>query len=444
VIAIFVCRVFIVPNSASSFPFGIPTRQKQEFALELKTALPPHQHKISLIAFSPEGHFLITAAYRERTSKLWNTASNRLIAELDGTIDLEAYHLYHHQSPSFFTPDEKTLVTVRGVEAKLWDAETGKLKLTLTGHEKDICSVAFSSDGQLLATGAQDGKVNIWGAATGKLISTFEVWHVKKIARWRVASRYLNVPIAIYLSFSPDGQTILTTVDWEASPAKLWAVGSGRLIATFGGHTENWGTPAPVRKALFSVDGRFIATESFAETRIWDAATGTLKQSFRSYSDAANISPDGKLIGPLKKGEVVGLFDTETAEVRIPLAPTDLFAGQVVFSPDTRTAAVNGTIIDIADRRVSATIPFVYKRGRFILEPEDYVTDIDFLSFHPNGKILMAANRNSVRFWEMPDGQLVVEKTDMRIPATFSPDGRLLAMTAKDKKTVLLWLVNLP
>jgi len=102
---------------------------------------------------------------------------------------------------------------------------------------------------------------------------------------------------------------------------------------------------------------------------------------------------------------------------------------------------VDQTIIDVPGRRVRATIPFVYKRGRFILEPEDYVTDLDLLSFHPHSRVLMAANHEFVRFWDVTTGQLIMKKDEKRTPAAFSLDGRLLVTTRTDKKTASLWEV---
>ncbi len=417
--------------------------KQDTFILRLKATLTGHKHQITFVDFSPDGRFLVTGSHsREKTSKLWNTATGQLIAEVDGTINPSASRWFedHH----VFSPDSRMLVTVRGRETKLWDAANGQSKFTLAGHERDICSVAFSPNSERLATGSEDGTVKLWNTSTGKLITTLSIWRVKTLPRWRIVSRSLTIPIIIYLSFSPDGRKLLTTIDWETSPAKLWDVESGKLLATLGGHIEHWQTgsaPAPILKAMFRADGEFIATESFNETKLWDAKTGLLKSIFRSYQDSAKFSLDGTLLGVLKKGDKIGLFDVETGEMRIPLTEAQMFADEVVFSPDRQMVVLDGTIVDIPSRKVTVTIPFVYERGRFILEPEDYVTDIDFLSFHPNSRVLMAASRKFVRFWDVRTGQLIMKKDDARTPVAFSRDGRLLVTTGIDKKTASLWEV---
>jgi WD40 repeat protein len=45
---------------------------------------------------------------------------------------------------------------------KLWDAHTGKEILSLTGHEQEVTSVAFSPDGRLALSSSRDGRAIVW------------------------------------------------------------------------------------------------------------------------------------------------------------------------------------------------------------------------------------------------------------------------------------------
>ena len=59
------------------------------------------------------------------------------------------------------------------------------------GHTGPVNSVAFSPDGQVLASGSSDGTIGLWDAATGS--------HIRVLGHpWGVSS----------VAFSPDGQTL--------------------------------------------------------------------------------------------------------------------------------------------------------------------------------------------------------------------------------------------
>ena len=62
-----------------------------------------------------------------------------------------------------FSPDGQTLASSIGVTIKLWDIASGKDLRTLTGHTDTVYSVAFSPDGQTLASGSSDHTIKLWG-----------------------------------------------------------------------------------------------------------------------------------------------------------------------------------------------------------------------------------------------------------------------------------------
>jgi len=49
---------------------------------------------------------------------------------------------------------------------------TGQLLKTLSGHEHWVRSVAFSPDGQQLASGSSDETIKLWQVSTGQLLNT--------------------------------------------------------------------------------------------------------------------------------------------------------------------------------------------------------------------------------------------------------------------------------
>jgi WD40 repeat protein len=73
-----------------------------------------------------------------------------------------------------FSPDSRLLVAAGGLaenspgEIKVWEAATGKEWRSLDGQKTTILSVAFSTDGRMLAIGDIDGALDLWELASGR------------------------------------------------------------------------------------------------------------------------------------------------------------------------------------------------------------------------------------------------------------------------------------
>ena len=57
---------------------------------------------------------------------------------------------------------------------RVWEAASGQLLRTLEGYSRRVRSVAWSPDGQWLASGSVDSTVRVWEAASGQLLRTLE------------------------------------------------------------------------------------------------------------------------------------------------------------------------------------------------------------------------------------------------------------------------------
>jgi WD40 repeat protein len=143
---------------------------------------------------------------------------------------------------------------------RLWDVATRQpLEPLLIGHTASVASVAFSPDGQTLASGSGDGTIRLWDVATRQSLEPPLTGHFYPVHS---------------VAFSPDGQTLASGS--EDRTMRLWDVANRRPLGPpLIGHT------APVWSVAFSPDGQTLAS-SGGDTAIilWDV-------SFESWKDHA-------------------------------------------------------------------------------------------------------------------------------------------------------------
>lgn len=160
-----------------------------------------------------------------------------------------------------------------------------------TGHVDRLDSVAFSPDGNTLASLSADKTIKLWDVSTGKVLRTLK----------RTSSSGFS------LRFNPDGRILAS----DGLGLELWDVAKGTLLRTFPEYS--------VASTAFSPDGKTIAGANADQTiKLWEVATGKLLRSFKSPSvSAIAFSPDGRMLASGSTDGVIKVWNVSSgAELR--------------------------------------------------------------------------------------------------------------------------------
>lgn len=210
---------------------------------------------------------------------------------------------------------------------RLWDRTSGHLRHILKGHTSTIHTLAFSPDNRYVASGGSDRTCRIWDTSTGKELNSFSI-------------RFGNIRS---LSFSPDGQTLATVGD--GGSLYLWDWKTGQTLKAM---KSGFGIMFAV---AYSPDGHLLATgNSDRLVHLWDPSSGRQQHTFSGHTQAVHsvaFSPDGQLLVSGSADSTVRLWDLATGRERGLMQGHTGAVQAVVFSPDGHnviSAGVDGTI----------------------------------------------------------------------------------------------------
>jgi WD40 repeat protein len=227
--------------------------------------------------------------------------------------------------------------------------------------------------------------------------------------------------------FSPNGKFIATASSDKT--ARIWDAATGKDVRKLEGHIDR------VESVVFSSDGKFVVTASKDKTaRIWDAATGREVQKLMGHTDcvySAVFSSDGKFVATASNDNTALIWDTATGNKIRKLTGHTNAVRSIAFSPD-------GKFVATASRDRTARI-WDAATGREVRKLEGHSNSVLSAIFSHDGSFLATASADkTARIWHVATGkeiQKLERHTGVVTSVVFSPDGEFLATASLDKTT---------
>ena len=281
----------------------------------MMTRLEGYTSDVTQVEFSPDGQLVVSAS-KDRSIKLWSESGNfirNLVGDRGWKFDAkfspngqEVASVGINGAVQRWKPDGTLIETLpqsskdavqslaysplylaaggQDKQVRLWNTEGALIRMWVA-HEAPIQKIAFSRDGQTIASSSSNGTIKLWDVNNGKFLASL-VGHqgeVRAIAfsNSMIATGGLDQVIKLWkldgtliktlnghqdniysVAFSPDGKTIASaSLD---KTIKLWT-DEGRLITTLSGHTDG------VRSVAFNPDGTLLASASSDRTvMLWN------------------------------------------------------------------------------------------------------------------------------------------------------------------------------
>jgi len=260
---------------------------------QVNTLAPPSAYSVVALTFTLDSAFLVSA-FRLPGVESSQVCLHRSFLDRTRSSQLEVLGTHTGWvSTVAFTQDGNTLAS--GGEEKeifLWSMQEGTKIDALKGHTDNVLSVDFSPDGKLLVSGADcdDCTVILWSVSGRKILHIFK-GHTNRVN---------------HVAFSPDGEVIASaSCD---NTVRLWPVPDRKSLHIFKGHTKH------VMRVAFSPDGFLLASGSLDKTlRLWSLSARELYLNVDVQSEVWALAWTGGT--PAEDGLIA--IGTETGGVQL-------------------------------------------------------------------------------------------------------------------------------
>jgi WD40 repeat protein/GTPase SAR1 family protein len=340
----------------------------------------------------------------------------------------------------------------------VWELSRGRQMFVLHGHTNWTRAVAFNSESNVLASGSGDLTIRLWDLNTGECL---------KILRGH--NDWIRS-----LAFSPDGKRLIS--GGSDNVIRVWDVETGEVVKLLHGHTDWIWTVAfnsdgytiasagndktvriwniesgetlsvfnhnnIVRGIAFSPNGMDLASSCNDKMiRIWDLSTGQLKKVLKGHTDRlwqVCYDPSGNHIASCSVDKTIRIWDVNLGLTEKTLTGHDGWVFSVAYSPDGKNI-VSGS----DDQTVRL---WDVKTGDCVKTFRGHTNTIQSICIGGDGDVLISGDTDRfIRLWDAESGEEIaaLEGHRNRIQGVdISSDGKLIA-SCGDDQTVRVWSLS--
>ncbi|WP_129671863.1 helix-turn-helix domain-containing protein [Candidatus Chloroploca sp. Khr17] len=325
-------------------------------------------NRVRALAFSPDGHLLASGSH-DQNVRLWHVKSRQCIMRWQGYVNqLRALAQ---------SPDGQRLAF--GVAECIYvvDQSQGEMIHQLCGHSEWVQSLAFSPQGNLLASSSDDHTIRLWNLATFTEHNTLYGHDA-----WVQTS-----------AFTPDGRLLATgSID---RTIRLWEVATGACLQILTGHQHY------IWAVAISPDGRWLASGGVDEAiRIWDIASGQWVQTFTGHRGGVwslAFAGDSNRLVSSGQDQCIRVWALDQARLCATLSGHDNRVVAVAVCPQDRLIASG------SDDRTVRIWDLATGSCRHTLS--GHTRSVIGVAFHPDGERLISGSEDgTVLIWQTNTG----------------------------------------
>jgi WD40 repeat protein/class 3 adenylate cyclase/tRNA A-37 threonylcarbamoyl transferase component Bud32 len=388
-------------------PDGVLLIDSRTWQLKKRLASTPAGYGDSMsLAISRDSRLLAVRAFGG--VELWDLANNMRLGVVGQQHDQRAHVA--------FSRVDHTVAVSNGSRIELWDARTPARTGTLEGRGGDLAGLAWSASGEFLAAAWADGHVSVWDLRGASPARTFRAHAVFGFA----------------VAFSPDSGMLATggadqvVCLWDTAQfAATRAAGEDVApVRTLRGHGDQ------VWAVAFSPDGRRLASASKdGEVKVWPLETAPIEDGFVDVWNPVGFLDEGRtLLAQSTNGALQVLDLAQRKASKVEHLPVSVGTPSACLTRGNKRVAIprpEGTV-ELWDL-VASERPLVT-----VATGNTYFGS----AFSPGGDLLAVVSGGAVVVWELPSGRERHRSAGSFHYASFSPDGRSLALVNSSSLTV--------